>query len=172
MRLATAPGLAGQPHPEDASWPYSLDAAGGLVSSAMLQAADDHREFTALGSWMRVSDREREHAARQLRDAAIAGALSAFELDRRLDRVLSAVTRGDLECVLLDLPNARPRRTSWLRRWLQSHLATYAIVNGGLIAIWAAAGFGYFWPVWPMIGWGMVIAGHAYSAFALGATRD
>ena len=24
-----------------------------------------------------------------------------------------------------------------------------------LIAIWAVTGAGYFWPVWPMLGWGV-----------------
>jgi DUF1707 SHOCT-like domain/2TM domain len=132
----------------------------------MLQAADNDRDFGALTSRVRVSDLDREVAARRLRDATIAGVLSVTELDWRLDRVLSATTRGELEATLLDLPVPRPLRRSRLRRWLHLHVATYAIVNGGLTVIWAAAGFGYFWPVWPIIGWGMVIAGHAYGAYA------
>ena len=112
-----------------------------------------------------MSDREREFAARHLHDAACAGALSVTEFDRRLDRALSAATRGELEAVLLDLPVPRPTRGSRWRRWLRSHLGAYAIVNAGLIAIWAAAGFGYFWPVWPIIGWGMLMAGHVYGVW-------
>jgi hypothetical protein len=30
-----------------------------------------------------------------------------------------------------------------------------------LIAIWAASGFGYFWPIWPLMGWGIGMAKHA-----------
>ena len=40
------------------------------------------------------------------------------------------------------------------------HLASYAIVNGFLVTIylmtsWASGEFYYFWPVWPMAGWGI-----------------
>jgi hypothetical protein len=27
-----------------------------------------------------------------------------------------------------------------------------------LIAIWAVTGAGYFWPIWPIMGWGMTFA--------------
>ena len=127
----------------------------------MNKAANGHIDLEALTSRLRVSDLDRELAARRLQDAASAGVLSVAELDSRLHRVLSAATRGQLEAELLDLPAPRRIRRSRVRLWLRSHVALYAIVNGGLTAIWAAAGFGYFWPVWPMIGWGMVLAAHA-----------
>ena len=130
----------------------------------MLQASEGHTKVSSIPPWVRISDRDREIAGRRLRDAASAGALSVTEFDRRLDRVLSATTRGDLAVVLLDLPGPHPAGRSNLRRWLRPHAAAYAIVTAGLTAIWAAAGFGYFWPVWPMIGWGMLLAGHAYAA--------
>jgi hypothetical protein len=28
-----------------------------------------------------------------------------------------------------------------------------------LIAIWALSGAGYFWPVWPLVGWGFFVLG-------------
>jgi hypothetical protein len=133
----------------------------------MLEASDSDTGLGPLAPLVRVSDRDRELAARRLRDAASAGALNVSELDWRLDRVLSAATRGQLEAVLLDIPAPHPPvRASWLRRWLSPHIAAYAIVNGGLMAIWAVAGCGYFWPEWPMIGWGMALAGHAYAAWS------
>jgi hypothetical protein len=137
----------------------------------MSQETHDHVDFVALTPWVRVSDRDRELAAQHLRDATSTGALSVTELDRRLGRVLSAATRGDLAIVLLDLPLLRPARGSRLRWWLRLHVGLFAIVNGGLMAIWAAAGFGYFWPVWPMIGWGMAVAGHAHGALLTGVSR-
>jgi hypothetical protein len=139
----------------------------------MLDARHTRREFGALTSRVRVSDWERELAARRLRDAASAGKLSVAELDWRLGWVLSAATFGELEAALLDLPAPRHTDSSRRRRWLHAHVAAFAIVHAGLIAIWAAAGFGYFWPVWPMIGWGMIVAGHAYgaSAFSVGEDR-
>jgi hypothetical protein len=133
----------------------------------MHQAANGHIDLEALTSRLRASDLDRELAARRLRDAATAGVLTVSELDWRLDRVLSAATRGQLEAELLDLPTPRRIRRSRVRLWLRPHVALYAIVIGGLTAIWAAAGFGYFWPVWPMIGWGMVLAVHACCAWGL-----
>jgi hypothetical protein len=127
----------------------------------MHEAADNHRGVVTMASVTRISDLDRELAARRLCDAASTGVLGVAELEYRLDRVLSAATHGQLEAVLLDLPAPRHVHGSPVRRWLQAHLGAFVIVNSGLVAIWAAAGFGYFWPVWPLIGWGMVIAGHA-----------
>ena len=28
-----------------------------------------------------------------------------------------------------------------------------------LIVIWAATGAGYFWPIWPILGWGLGLLG-------------
>jgi class 3 adenylate cyclase len=41
------------------------------------------------------------------------------------------------------------------------HLTVYVAVNLFLIAIWAASGGGYFWPIWPILGWGIGVASHA-----------
>lgn len=38
----------------------------------------------------------------------------------------------------------------------------YAIVNLGLILIWAISGGGYFWPIWVIIGWGIGLGVHAF----------
>lgn len=130
-------------------------------------AADNHGDVVTMASVMRVSDHDRELAARRLRDAASTGVLGVAELEWRLGRVLSAATQGQLEAVLLDLPAPRSARRSPVRDWLRWHVAAFAIVNCGLIAIWMAAGFGYFWPVWPLIGWGMMLSGHAWSATLL-----
>src|SRR4051794_17124596 len=48
-----------------------------------------------------------------------------------------------------------------LRQGFRIHLTFYVLVNLLLIGIWAASGGGYFWPIWPILGWGMGIAGHA-----------
>ena len=42
------------------------------------------------------------------------------------------------------------------KRDFKTHVATYLIVNTMLVAIWAVAtGGGYFWPIWPILGWGI-----------------
>ena len=43
----------------------------------------------------------------------------------------------------------------------RTHLTFYLLVNVCLIGIWAAGGAGYFWPIWPILGWGIGLAAHA-----------
>ena len=127
-----------------------------------------------MASVMRISDLDRELAARRLCDAAGVGILGVSELEWRLDRVLSAATRGQLEALPVGRPRSAHRAGIAGQRWLRAHLGAFVIVNSGLAAIWAAAGFGYLWPVWPLIGWGMVISGHAWAAHLadVAAERD
>lgn len=49
-----------------------------------------------------------------------------------------------------------------LRRFYTDALI-YAVVNLGLILIWAISGGGYFWPIWVIIGWGIGLGVHAFS---------
>ena len=50
---------------------------------------------------------------------------------------------------------------SGLETSVRIHVAIYAVVNVALIGIWAASGGGYFWPVWPILGWGIAVGCHA-----------
>jgi len=51
------------------------------------------------------------------------------------------------------------------KRDLWVHASAYVIGNGAQIAVWAAGGGGYFWPMWSLIGWGVGLAFHAWSVF-------
>jgi hypothetical protein len=47
-------------------------------------------------------------------------------------------------------------------------LASYMFVNAFLVAIWyfsSEDGDHYFWPIWPMLGWGLGIAFQYFSAY-------
>jgi hypothetical protein len=46
------------------------------------------------------------------------------------------------------------------------HARTYVVINGLLIAIWAMAGGGYFWPAWVIMGWGVAVVLQAMATFA------
>jgi hypothetical protein len=41
------------------------------------------------------------------------------------------------------------------KRVFRLHAAIYVAVNVGLIIIWAMTSGGYFWPIWPILGWGI-----------------
>ena len=104
---------------------------------------------------LRASDAEREHHAELLREHAAQGRLTVDELDERLDRVYAARTLGELAPVVADLPAASVRERPAPRRTLRPELVAYLAVNLMLIVIWAATGAGYFWPIWPLLGWGI-----------------
>ena len=43
------------------------------------------------------------------------------------------------------------------------HLTSYLVVNGFLVVLWAVTGRGYFWPIWPILGWGVGLLFHGLS---------
>lgn len=51
------------------------------------------------------------------------------------------------------------------KREFRGHLLTYVLVNTMLVIIWAATGAGYFWPIWPMGGWAIGLAAHAFAVY-------
>ena len=107
----------------------------------------------------RASDAERDSVVSDLRAHAAEGRLSVDELDQRIATALGATTRAELAPLVADLPR-RPRPATD-RRDFQEHLRAYLMVMVLLVAIWALTGAGYFWPVWPMLGWGIGVASHA-----------
>jgi hypothetical protein len=99
-----------------------------------------------------ASDAEREAAAERLRRAGGEGRLAPEELEERLGVAFSARTREELDAVVADLPAPRrPRR----RRGRRPDLPIFFAVSLMFLAIWALTGMGYFWPVWPILGWGV-----------------
>ena len=51
------------------------------------------------------------------------------------------------------------------KRGFRVHFAVYLAVNAVLVLIWALVSDGFFWPVWPMLGWGIGVAAHAASVY-------
>jgi Domain of unknown function (DUF1707)/2TM domain len=108
---------------------------------------------------VRASDAEREEIVTHLRAHAADGRLDLEELERRIGRAYAATTRRDLVELTKDLPSRRHRSDP--RSEFREHLGSYLRVMALLVVIWALTGMGYFWPVWPMLGWGIAIAMHA-----------
>ncbi len=51
------------------------------------------------------------------------------------------------------------------KRDFRTHVVTYVVVNGVFVGIWAVTGAGYFWPIWPLLGWGVGLVLHAWTLF-------
>ncbi len=114
---------------------------------------------------IRASDSEREQVVALLREAAGEGRLDVDELEGRLDRAHAARTRAELAVLTRDLPATAPTPARVVDRRgrgeLRKHVRVFAVVGVLLFAIWAASGGGYFWPAWPLLGWGIGLAKHA-----------
>jgi hypothetical protein len=136
---------------------------------------------------LRASDADPERVVEALREHHVEGRLDAEELAQRVDRTYAAKTLGELDEITTDLPpiqaparagaplRPRPRDPgrAKAKAAFQRHLFTYAWVNGFLVVIWALTNFGgYFWPVWPMLGWGIGLASHAFSVYGPRADED
>jgi hypothetical protein len=73
------------------------------------------RRWQHEGPEIRASDAERERVVAFLRDKAAEGRLTPDELDERVGRAYAAVTRGELDRLVRDLPEPplqRPRRSA------------------------------------------------------------
>lgn len=51
------------------------------------------------------------------------------------------------------------------KRDFRTHLVVYLVVNAALVVIWAATGAGYFWPIWPIVGWGIGLLLNAWVVY-------
>ncbi len=53
------------------------------------------------------------------------------------------------------------------RAGFKQHLMVYVVVNAFLIATWFFSGNGrYFWPIWPILGWGIGLAFNYIDAYS------
>src|SRR4051794_27164116 len=128
---------------------YHHDHRSDVVATPRIKADD-----------VRASDAEREEVVTALRTHAGDGRLDVEELDQRIEAAYAAKTRRELAAVTGDLPRP-PRARRDGRRELSAHVRSYVTVMALLVAIWAVTGMGYFWPIWPILGWGFAIVSHA-----------
>jgi hypothetical protein len=45
------------------------------------------------------------------------------------------------------------------------HLASFVVGSVVFVLIWLTTGSGYFWPIWPILGWGIGLVAHALVVF-------
>jgi hypothetical protein len=48
---------------------------------------------------------------------------------------------------------------------LRAHLLAYVLINAFLVGIWAVTGAGFFWPVFPIMGWGIGVAFNVWDVY-------
>ncbi len=51
------------------------------------------------------------------------------------------------------------------KRDFSTHVFIYVAVNAMLIVIWAVTGAGVFWPIFPIVGWGIGVAANAWDVY-------
>jgi 2TM domain len=45
------------------------------------------------------------------------------------------------------------------------HLLIYVMVNAFLVVTWVMTGSGFFWPIFPIVGWGIGVVANAWDAY-------
>jgi 2TM domain len=64
------------------------------------------------------------------------------------------------------------------KRDFRVHLLIYVLVNSALVIIWAFASAGrggsqgFFWPIFPMLGWGFAVVMQGYKVYRGGAITE
>jgi hypothetical protein len=121
---------------------------------------------------IRAGDADREQTIELLRSHVSDGRLSMDEFEDRVALVWMARTFGDLDRITDDLPVPQTARTPAPRpagppirqrpdrpthKGTAQVAGTLAVIAIFLVVIWALAGGGYFWPIWPIAAFGLVI---------------
>jgi hypothetical protein len=51
------------------------------------------------------------------------------------------------------------------KRDFRTHLLMYVLVNAMLVVIWAVTDSDFFWPIFPILGWGIGVAANAWDVY-------
>jgi len=149
---------------------------------------------------LRASDADRERFVEALGQHHVEGRLTAEELAERTERAYAARTFGELDALGSDLPPLQPpapqpaypaagwdpaapglpprmrppgpRRAAAKANLLRSVL-WYGLLSLVLIVIWALSGRDFFWPVFPILGFMLVLGWQAIVVWSkLGSFED
>ena len=58
------------------------------------------------------------------------------------------------------------------KREFGAHLISYIMVNTLLVVVWGVTGAGFFWPLFPLMGWGIGLVFHAWDTFGRPPTEE
>jgi hypothetical protein len=129
---------------------------------------------TVSSSTVRAGDGERAATADVLGQGLTQGYLDMPEYEQRVAAAFAAHSTNELRQLVADLPIAQLRRNDPRRRAARDaaarmsvrlHLAAYVVMVVIVLTVWLAValagGTWYFWPVWPILGAGIGVLGHA-----------
>ena len=138
------------------------------------------RDHLTVADNLRPSDADRERVVRDLTKHCGDGRLTLDELEERVAEAYAASNLVELERAVRELPSSSPARIpssppvrvkpsdaparATTNRGaaiaLKAHLYTYLSVIAFLTFIWllTSGPTGYFWPIWPAMGWGLAVA--------------
>ena len=51
------------------------------------------------------------------------------------------------------------------KRDFATHIVIYVLVNAMLVVIWAVTGSDFFWPIFPIVGWGIGVGANAWDVY-------
>ena len=51
------------------------------------------------------------------------------------------------------------------KRDFKTHVLMYVTVNAFLVVIWAISDSGFFWPIFPILGWGIGVIANAWDVY-------
>jgi hypothetical protein len=154
-----------------------------MASSSKEQAMDRDSGDRRRAS-LRASDTDREQFVEALRQHHAEGRLTVEELEERTERAYAARTLGDLDALGGDLPPLQrpaapapgtappgpaPRphppaaRQAAARTALLRSALWYGLLSLVLLVVWAMSGRDYFWPIWPILGFALLLGWQAFS---------
>src|SRR5215217_866817 len=155
-----------------------------MASSSKEQAMDRDSGDRRRAS-LRASDADREQFVEALRRHHTEGRLTVEELTERTERAYAARTLGDLDALGADLPPLQPpaapapatapagapapgphppsARQAAARTALLRSALWYGLLSLVLLVVWAMSGRDYFWPIWPILGFAMLIGWQAFN---------
>jgi hypothetical protein len=135
---------------------------------------------------LRASDADREQFVEALRQHHAEGRLTTEELTERTERAYAARTLGDLDALATDLPPLRPpaprqappeyagppptgrppATQAAAKAALYRSILWFGSLSVLLLIIWAMTNFGgYFWPIWPILGFAIAIGWQAFNVY-------
>jgi Domain of unknown function (DUF1707) len=134
---------------------------------------------------LRASDADREQFVEALRRHHAEGRLTVEELTERTERAYAARTLGDLDALGGDLPPLQPPAAApapgtapadpasrpgppaagqaAARAALLRSVLWYGLLSLVLLVVWAMSGRDYFWPIWPILGFALLIGWQAFN---------